>query len=56
MDGQGKLIRTIARDYTRAGKVELSIRTDSIPAGVYFLQIKDASGSNLANRKFIVTP
>lgn len=56
LDGQGKLIRTIARDYTRAGKIELSIRTDSIPAGVYFLQIKDESGSNLANRKFIVTP
>lgn len=55
LDLQGKIIKTVVKDYTRSGNIECSIRTDALPSGMYLLQVRDMTGMILANRKFSVS-
>lgn len=55
LDLQGKIVKTVVKDYTRPGTIECSIRTDALPSGMYLMQVRDFSGLVLANRKFSVS-
>lgn len=52
-DMSGKAVRTLLREYVKAGKQNFSFTPEPLPAGAYLLKIFNADGSFIVTRKVL---